>query len=75
MSRTPWSGYDVQVANAGIPGDTLRGMLARLDRYVPEGTRVVIVQGGYNDVMVGTAPLHSWPALMASYAIWRCPAD
>jgi acyl-CoA thioesterase-1 len=41
------AGYDVQVANAGIPGDTLRGMLARLDRYVPEGTRVVIVQGGY----------------------------
>jgi acyl-CoA thioesterase-1 len=55
-------GYDVQVANAGIPGDTLRGMLARLDRYVPQGTRVVIVQGGYNDVMVGT----SAAALMAS---------
>src|SRR6202040_4111865 len=38
------SGYDVQVANAGIPGDTLRGMLVRLDRYVPQGTRVVIVR-------------------------------
>jgi acyl-CoA thioesterase-1 len=55
-------GYDVQVANAGIPGDTLRGMLARLDRHVPQGTRVVIVQGGYNGVMVGT----SAAALVAS---------
>ena len=51
------SGYDVQVANAGIPGDTLRGMLVRLDRYVPQGTRVVIVQGGYNDVMAGSLRL------------------
>jgi len=53
MLRT--SGYDVQVANAGIPGDTLRGMLARLDHCVPPGTRLVIVQGGYNDVMAGTS--------------------
>ena len=52
----------MQVANAGIPGDTLRGMLVRLDRYVPQGTRVVIVQGGYNDVMAGT----SAAALVAS---------
>jgi acyl-CoA thioesterase-1 len=48
------NGYDVQIANAGIPGDTLGGMLARLDRYVPQGTRLVIVQGGYNDVIRGT---------------------
>jgi acyl-CoA thioesterase-1 len=49
------SGYDVQVANAGIPGDTLRGMLARLDRDVPQGTRLVIVQGGFNDVILGSS--------------------
>jgi acyl-CoA thioesterase I len=48
------NGYDVQIANAGISGDTLRGMLARLDRHVPQGTRLVIVQGGYNDVMAGS---------------------
>jgi lysophospholipase L1-like esterase len=54
-------GDDVQVANAGIPGDTLRGMLARLDRYVPQETRVVIVQGGYNDVMVGTSGARGTP--------------
>jgi acyl-CoA thioesterase I len=49
------SRYDVQVANAGISGDTMRGMLARLDVYVPQGTRIVIVQGGYNDVMAGSS--------------------
>jgi acyl-CoA thioesterase-1 len=56
------SGYDVQVANAGITGDTLRGMLARVDASVPWGTSIVIVQGGYNDVMVGTTAA----ALLAS---------
>jgi acyl-CoA thioesterase-1 len=49
------SGYDVQVANAGMTGDTLRGMLARLDTYVPPGTRIVIVQGGFNDVQLGAS--------------------
>jgi acyl-CoA thioesterase-1 len=49
------SGYDVKVANAGISGDTLRNMLLRLDGYVPQGTRLVIVQGGYNDVMIGSS--------------------
>ncbi len=54
MLRT--TGYDVQVANAGISGDTTRGMLARLDTYVPQGTRIVIVQGGYNDLRMGRSP-------------------
>jgi hypothetical protein len=35
--------------------DTLRNMLLRLDGYVPPGTRLVIVQGGYNDVMIGSS--------------------
>lgn len=33
----------------GISGDTTGGMLTRVDRAVPSGTRIVIVQGGYND--------------------------
>lgn len=41
------------VINAGVPGDTLGGMLARLDFSVPQGTKQVIVQGGYNDVASG----------------------
>jgi acyl-CoA thioesterase-1 len=42
-------GFDVHVVNAGINGDTTGGMLARLDRAVPNGTRVVILQPGGND--------------------------
>ena len=43
------SGYEVQVANRGISGDTTGGMLDRLDDAVLPGTRIAIVQGGYND--------------------------
>ena len=41
--------YDVRVTNRGISGDTTGGMLDRLDRAVPRGTEIAIVQGGYND--------------------------
>ena len=30
-------GYDAQVTNAGVPGDTTDGMLLRLDSSVPDG--------------------------------------
>ncbi len=39
-------GITVTVANAGVDNDTLSGMLNRLDRSVPQGTRVVILQVG-----------------------------
>jgi acyl-CoA thioesterase-1 len=42
-------GIDATVKNAGIPGDTTAGMLARLDSAVPEGTKLVILQPGGND--------------------------
>ena len=48
-------GYDVQVANAGVSGDTTGGMLGRLDSAVPPGTQIVIVQGGYNDLRRGSS--------------------
>ncbi|HUN10713.1 MAG TPA: esterase, partial [Rhabdaerophilum sp.] len=35
------SGIRASVRNAGIAGDTTGGMLARLDRAVPKGTKVV----------------------------------
>ncbi len=44
------SGRAVQVVNAGVMGDTLGGLLARVDSQVPPGTRLVIVQGGFNDI-------------------------
>ena len=46
-------GYKVQVTNAGILGDTTRGMLARIDAAVPAGTRIVILQPGGNDSRFG----------------------
>ena len=47
-------GYSARIANASVSGDTFGGMLSRLDASVPAGTRLVIVQGGYNDLIRGT---------------------
>jgi lysophospholipase L1-like esterase len=46
-------GIDATVINAGIAGDTTGGMLARLERAVPAGTHVVILQPGTNDERMG----------------------
>ncbi|GJE55914.1 MULTISPECIES: GDSL-type esterase/lipase family protein [Methylobacterium] len=43
-------GLDVQVVNAGRPFDTTSGMLGRLDAAVPEGTQLVVLQPGANDL-------------------------
>lgn len=42
-------GANIRIVNAGINGDTTEGMLARLDRAVPNGTSAVILQPGGND--------------------------
>jgi acyl-CoA thioesterase I len=42
-------GYDVAVTNAGVSGDKTADGLARLDRVVPAGTQIVIVEYGVND--------------------------
>jgi acyl-CoA thioesterase I len=42
------------VINAGVPGDTTGGMLARLDREAPAGTHLVILQPGTNDERYGS---------------------
>lgn len=47
------AGIRASVRNAGIAGDTTGGMLARLDRAVPKGTKVVILQPGGNDARRG----------------------
>jgi acyl-CoA thioesterase-1 len=46
-------GVDARVGNAGVPGDTTAGMLARLGSAVPSGTHVVILQPGGNDARRG----------------------
>ena len=42
-------GIDAEVINAGVPFDTTGAMLRRLDRDVPSGTSLVILQPGAND--------------------------
>jgi acyl-CoA thioesterase-1 len=49
-------GLAVEIANAGVSGDTASGGLARLDWAVPPDTDAVIVQLGANDMLRGTAP-------------------
>ena len=49
-------GRDVAVANAGVSGDTTSGGLARLDWSVPDGTRLVIIELGANDMLRGVSP-------------------
>jgi acyl-CoA thioesterase I len=43
-------GIDAHVSNAGVPFDTTWMMLRRLDRDVPNGTDLVIIQPGSNDL-------------------------
>lgn len=49
-------GHDVVIANAGVSGDTTSGGLARLDWSVPDGTRMVILELGANDMLRGLSP-------------------
>lgn len=49
-------GHDVVIANAGVSGDTTSGGLSRLDWSVPDGTRLVILELGANDMLRGVAP-------------------
>lgn len=49
-------GLNVEVANAGVSGDTASAGLARLDWSVPDGTDAVIVELGANDALRGVDP-------------------
>lgn len=49
-------GHDVVIVNAGVSGDTTSGGLSRLDWSVPDGTQLVILELGANDMLRGIAP-------------------
>jgi acyl-CoA thioesterase I len=49
-------GLNVEVANAGVSGDTASGGLARLAWSVPDGTDAVMVELGANDMLRGIDP-------------------
>ena len=56
-------GESVEIANAGVSGDTSSGGLARLDWSVPDGTDGVIVELGANDMLRGVDPAVTRKAL------------
>lgn len=49
-------GHAVEVANAGVSGDTTAAGLQRLDWAVPDGTDIVILELGANDMLRGQDP-------------------
>lgn len=49
-------GFDVEIDNAGVSGDTTSGALARLDWAVGDGCDGVIVEIGANDMLRGLDP-------------------
>ena len=49
-------GHDVLIVNAGVSGDTTSGGLSRLDWSVPDGTELVILELGANDMLRGIRP-------------------
>jgi acyl-CoA thioesterase-1 len=50
------NGHDVVISNAGVSGDTTSGGLSRLDWSVPDGTQLVILELGANDMLRGVSP-------------------
>jgi acyl-CoA thioesterase I len=49
-------GYEVQVLDAGVSGDTTAGGLARFDWAVPEDADAVMLELGANDALRGISP-------------------
>lgn len=49
-------GYNVTVTNAGISADTTTGGRERIDWSVPDGTGLVILELGANDMLRGITP-------------------
>lgn len=49
-------GIDAHVKNAGVNFSTTRGMLERLDSVVADGTHIVIIEPGRNDVRFFSTP-------------------
>jgi acyl-CoA thioesterase-1 len=58
-------GIDVKVINAGKSGDTTRGGLVRIDRYLDTHVDVFVLELGINDVMRGISPQISLKNLQA----------
>ena len=49
-------GFDVEIINAGVSGDTTTAAMARLDWSIPDGIDGVIMELGANDALRGVDP-------------------
>ncbi|MBS7804906.1 arylesterase [Rhizobiales bacterium TNE-4] len=49
-------GFDVEIINAGVSGDTTTSAMGRLDWSIPDGTDGVIMELGANDALRGVDP-------------------
>ena len=79
-------GYDVEISNAGVSGDTTADGLAHYDWAVSAGTDALIVELGANDMLRGLDPAAAKASLAAistsrprymtptRVAIWRTTA-
>ncbi|MBN9049078.1 MAG: arylesterase [Rhizobiales bacterium] len=56
-------GETIEIANAGVSGDTTTGGLERVDWSVPDGTEAVILALGANDLLRGIDPAVTEKAL------------
>lgn len=56
-------GETIEIANAGVSGDTTTGGLERVDWSVPDGTDAVILALGANDLLRGIDPAVTEKAL------------
>jgi acyl-CoA thioesterase I len=61
-------GFDVDVANAGVSGDTAEDGLARYDWSVPADANALIVELGANDMLRGLPPEATKKAVTAILA-------
>jgi len=61
-------GYDVEISNAGVSGETAEDGLSRYDWAVPEGIDALIVELGANDMLRGMDPEGARKALAAILA-------
>lgn len=58
-------GHNVEIANAGVSGDTASSGLERFEWAVPDGTEAVILELGANDALRGLAPAETKKNLTA----------
>jgi acyl-CoA thioesterase-1 len=58
-------GIEAKVVNGGKSGDTTRGGLVRIDRYLDKQVDVFVLELGINDVMRGISPQSSLRNLQA----------